>query len=390
MKRILKYLSVVLFVLLGAAFVVAPSLLDRSANRVLEGTMATTVSDSAGQLHEKLWIADLHCDALLWNRDLLQRNSYGHVDLPRMLEGNFALQAFTIVSKTPYGLNFEQNDDSSDMITLAAVLQRWPVRTWFSLKERALYQAEKLSRFVEKSSGKLALITTRSGLVEFNARRRNNPNLTAAFLGIEGAQVLEGDLTNVSVLFNAGFRMMAPTHFFDNEVGGSAHGVIKGGLTDFGHRVVQEMERLGMIVDLAHASPQTVDDVLAMATRPVFVSHTGVKGTCDNVRNLSDKHLLEIAATGGVVGIAFFSQATCGSDIAAIVKAIRYAVELVGVGHVALGSDFDGAVQTPFDAAGMVSLTEALLSDGFTAEEIVLIMGGNVRRVLLQVLPDAA
>ncbi len=365
-----------------------PGLLDSSSNRV-STTQKQAVPDSVRSLHSSLWVADLHCDALLWNRDLLSRHAHGHVDLPRMTDGNFALQVFTVVSKTPFGLNFEQNDDDSDMITLAAILQRWPVRTWFSLRQRALYQADKLREFAARSDGGLVVIESKTDLRLFSERRAKGDSVIAGLLGIEGAQVLEGDVSNVQVLFDAGFRMMAPTHFFDTELAGSAHGVNKGGLTRLGKQMVREMERLGMLLDLAHASPKAIKDVLEIATRPVLVSHSGVKATCDNTRNLSDEQLMGIAATGGIIGIAFFSQATCGDDLAAVAKAIRYTADLVGVEHVALGSDFDGAVATPIDAAGMASLTGALLQTGFSKPEIRLIMGENVRRLLLQLLPEA-
>ena len=199
--------------------------------------------------------------------------------------------------------------------------------------------------------------------------------------------MLEGRLENVDVMWDAGFRMMAPTHFFDNEVGGSAHGVTKGGLTALGRQVIARMESRGMLVDLAHASPKTIADVLALATRPVVVSHTGVRGTCDNARNLSDAELRGVAATGGVVGIGYWDTAVCGQDVAAIVRAIRHAVAVAGVDHVGLGSDFDGAVTVPFDASGLPLLTQALLAAGLSEDEVGKVMGGNVRRVLLAALP---
>lgn len=374
-------------VLLVFFFLVAPPLAEHSMNKLTE-TPALEVSTSVRELHETLWIADLHADALLWSRNLLERGTRGHVDIPRLIEGNVALQAFTIVSKSPFGLNYERNDDNIDMITLLVMAQRWPVRTWFSLKERALYQAHKLIELAKSSGGKFVVIKSKEDLQNYIARCDTERAITAGFLGVEGAQVLEGELANVDVLFDAGIRMMAPSHFFDTEVGGSAHGVHKGGLTDLGKQVIKRMEAVGMIVDLAHASPKTIDDVLAMATRPVVVSHTGVKGTCNSIRNLSDEHLRAIAAAGGVIGVAFFDGATCGQDVDAIVRAIRYTVDLVGVEHVALGSDFDGSVATPFDAAGLVQLTDALLKAGFSEQETALIMGENVRRLLLQLLPD--
>jgi microsomal dipeptidase-like Zn-dependent dipeptidase len=386
MKKTLASLAFILLLLLALFFFVLPRQVDQRANKVLAGSYSAA-SARAAALHQKLFIADLHCDALLWNRDLLEANSRGAVDVPRLLAGNVALQAFTVVSEVPLGLNIERNTDQKDMITLLAVSQRWPASTWGSLKQRALYQAGKLHEFAARSNGRLVLIKAREDLRNYLARRGNENQITAGFLGSEGAQVLEGNLDNLDALFEAGFRMMAPTHFFDTEIGGSAHGLEKGGLTPLGRHWVKKMEEKKMIIDLAHASPKVIDDVLALATRPLVVSHTGVKGTCDNTRNLSDDHVKRIAQTGGVIGMGFWETAVCGTDAQAIAKAIRYAANLAGVEHVGLGSDFDGAVQTPFDAANIIQLTEALLSAGFSESEIALIMGGNVLRVLQEVLP---
>ncbi len=386
MKKIFIYLALFFALLLGLFFFILPVQFDKNANKVLAGTYPTP-SMRAQALQQKFFIADLHCDALLWKRDLLERNNRGTVDIPRLLEGNMALQAFTVVSKVPLGLNIERNSDAKDMITLLAIAQRWPPSTWSSLKQRALHQAKKLHAFAAHSAGKFVLIKTREDLQNYLVRRQENSMLTSGFLGSEGAQVLEGKLDNLDDLFNAGFRMMAPTHFFDTEIGGSAHGLEKGGLTDLGRAWVKKMEEKKMIIDLAHASPQTIDDVLALATRPLVVSHTGVKGTCDNTRNLSDDQVKRIAQTGGVIGIGFWDTAVCGTEAKAIAKAICHATNLAGVEHVGLGSDFDGAVKTPFDAAHIIQLTEALLVEGFSDEEIALIMGGNVLRVLQEVLP---
>jgi membrane dipeptidase len=147
------------------------------------------------------------------------------------------------------------------------------------------------------------------------------------------------------------------------------------------------MERLGIVVDLAHASEQLITDVLAVATRAVVASHTGVKGTCDRTRNLSDEQVRSIASNGGLIGIAFFDEAVCGTEVDSIVIALRYTVNLVGVAHVALGSDFDGAVTTPFDVTGLPHLTVALLKSGSSRQEVEAITGKNIVRLLRQALP---
>jgi len=209
----------------------------------------------------------------------------------------------------------------------------------------------------------------------------------AGLLGLEGAHALEGDVANVDALYDAGFRMLAPTHFFDTEFGGSAHGVRKGGLTEKGRELVRRLEAKRMLLDLAHASHASIDDALAIATRPVVVSHTGVRGTCDNARNLSDAQLRAIAATGGVIGIGFWDTAVCGGDARAIARAIAYAVRVAGAGHVALGSDFDGAVTTPFDASGLALLTDALLREGLSEADVRAVMGENTLALLARTLP---
>jgi membrane dipeptidase len=388
-RRVTLALSGLALLLLFFFFFGAAPILDSFANRKT-GAELPAVSEPAKRLHETLWVADLHADSLMWNRSLDSRHSRGLVDIPRMIEGGVALQAFTVVTKVPWGMNISSNSDSSDMFTLLAVAQRWPVRTWSSLMERALYQAERLHESARSSGGTFSLIETRAELEVYLERRRKDTHLTAGYLGIEGAQVLEGKLENVERLFQAGFRMMSPSHFFDTEVGGSAHGENKTGLTPFGFKVIAEMQRLGMLVDLAHASKKTIDDVLRVTKKPVVFSHTGVVATCDNQRNLSAEQLRRTAAKDGLIGIGFFETATCGRDLAAVVRAIRYTADLVGVSHVALGSDFDGFVRTPIDAAGLPALTQALLDGGFSQNEVRLIMGGNVMYLLSRVLPTGA
>jgi len=270
---------------------------------------------------------------------------------------------------------------------LLAFAQRLPLRTWTDLTERALYQASRLHDAAARSNGALTVLKTKEDVASFLELRRTRRDVVAGFLGLEGAHALAGDLRNLDRLHDAGFRTIGVAHFFDNEMGGSAHGVEKGGLTELGRHMLARIEEQGMFVDLAHASPRVIADVLALAHRPVIVSHTGVKGTCDTVRNLSDEQLQGIARTGGLVGIGYFFNATCGHDAKAIARSIRYAVNLIGADHVALGSDFDGAVETPFDTTGLVQITDALLQEGLDEAQIRKVMGENVIRLLRGFLP---
>lgn len=366
-------------------FAQLPTILDKRLNPIMTPP-PYSVSAEVAQIHDGLFIADLHADSLLWNRDLGQRHQQGHVDLPRLQQANVALQVFTVVTKVPSNLKLENNAPDSDDIIKLALAQRWPFSTWSSLLARALHQAQQLQQLAQ-SHEQFQLLETRADLQTFIQNRKQQPQSTAGILGLEGAHALEGRLENVDRLYQAGFRMLGLAHFFDTEVGGSVHGLQQGGLTDFGRQVVLKAQKQYMLLDLAHSSPQVIEEVVALSTQPVVVSHTGVKGTCDNARNLSDQQIKTIAETGGVIGIGFWPKAVCGNDATAIAQAIRYVADQVGVEHVSLGSDFDGTVRAPFDATGLPFLTAALQEEGFTSEEMSKIMGRNILRVLKAVLP---
>jgi membrane dipeptidase len=386
MKKALPGVGGILIVALAVIWFIVPTRVEKGRNVVLNPP-PYKASDAARALHQRLLVADLHADTLLWNRDILKRSDYGHVDLPRLVEGNVAIQAFTVVTKTPRDMNIDRNTGDTDNITLLAFVERWPLAAWMNLTERALYQARRLHEAAARSKSKLTILRTRDDVAQFLERRKTEQDVVAGFLGLEGAHALSGDLNNLDRLYDAGFRMIAVAHFFDNEMGGSAHGVDKSGLTDAGRRMVEIIQEKKMFVDLAHASPRVIVDVLAMARRPIIVSHIGVRGTCDNARNLSDNELRGIARTGGLIGIGYWPTAVCGRDAKAIARSIRYTADLIGVDHVALGSDFDGSVAAPFDTTGLAQITDALLQEGFDETQIRKIMGENVLRTLQLFLP---
>lgn len=387
----LPYLITLLLLVFIASMVVeiAPARIESKMNRTLPQP-AEPISPEAVELHKKLFVVDLHADALMWNRDLLRRYNYGHVDVPRMVEGNQAFQVFGVVTKSPRGQNFQNNAaKSSDNITLLAILQAWPIRTWRSLFQRALYQAQKLENFARRSGGKLIFVRNVQDLDRLVDAHAKDSTVVGGFPMLEGAHALEGKLENVDKLYKAGFRVIGMAHFFDNEVSGSAHGAEKSGLSPLGFEVVKRAQELNMIIDLAHASPTTVDQILSFTKVPVIASHTGVCGTKDSPRNLTDERIRGIAATGGVMGIAVFDEAVGEATIEAAVRAMRYVADLVGVDYVAVGGDLDGTVTSPIDASGMPRFTDALLKAGFSPEDIAKIMGQNALRVFRAVLPKA-
>jgi membrane dipeptidase len=396
MKR--KFLGGILLLLIIAAggfFTFAPGMIEASMNKI-DGKPLIKVSAEAKALHETLTIADLHSDSLMWDRDINDRATRGHVDVPRLQQGNVALQVFSSVSKTPKGQNYDGNSDETDNITLLTVAQLQPIKTWNSLLERSLYHAAKLQNVARHKDKQMQLVASENQLSKLLNDRRNHTNwgldhsaYTArsvtplgAMLSVEGLHNLEGKAANLDRLYGAGFRMAGLTHFFDNELAGSMHGLKKGGLTPFGRDIVGRMEAKGMIVDIAHLSHAGVVEVLAMAKRPIVSSHGGVQATCKVNRNLTDAEIRGVAKTGGIIGVGYWEGAVCDTSPAAAAKAMKHIRDLVGIEHVALGSDYDGATTVRFDTSQLVQVTQALMDAGFTEDEIRAAMGGNAMRVI--------
>lgn len=388
-RRIFLWFLALLVLAATAVAVWGPGLVERRLNPLTMPEAGWPVSPQAEALHQRLVIGDWHADSLLWDRNLLRRSDRGHVDIPRLAEGNVAVQVFTTVTKSPRGQNYSHNSaDAPDNITPLFIGQLRPLSSWFSLKERALVQAAALRRAAGDAPDQLMLIRSAEDLQTLLEARQNGARTVGALLGSEGGQPLEGSLANLQVLYGAGFRLLGLTHFFDNELGGSLHGQggAGSGLTDFGRAVVTEMMVKRMVIDLAHASPQVVRDVLAMpGTRPIL-SHTGIHGQCASPRNLPDDLVKAIAAKGGLIGIGFWADVNCGKTPADIAASIKAAIALVGPDAVSLGSDYDGSVDAPFDAAHLSALTQALMDAGLPDEQIAKVMGGNMMRYLAQVL----
>jgi len=384
-SRVLLILCVTLLIALLPTLFSIPQFVDSGTNMVIPGKLIA-VSPEAKALHATLRVVDLHDDLLLWNRDPLQEHGRGHTDVPRLLKGHTSVQVFSAVTKSPRGLNYDSNTGASDNITSLAILQRWPVKTWSSRTQRALYQARRLYDAAGRSAGKLSVITSSSELAAFLSKPNAGTGALGGILAIEGLHALDGLLTNVDTLYAAGYRMMGLTHFFDNEVAASAHGVSKGGLTLLGREVVRRMEALRITIDLAHLAPAAIAEVLSMATRPVVVSHTGVQATCPGPRNLTDDQIKRIGANG-LIGIGYWDGAVCDVGALSTARAIRHVATIAGVQRVALGSDFDGATHVPFDASQLVQMTQALRDEGFSDDEIRGIMGENAIRFLQANLP---
>lgn len=389
-RLILRLFALLTLAAVAGFFALGPGIVERQQNRIVAHD-PWPVSPAARAMHERLIIADLHADSLLWDRDLTRRAARDHADLPRLIAGNVALQVFTTVTKSPAGLNYDRNAATArDNITLLSIAELRPPRAWFDLTERALVQAAALAAAEAKAPEALRILRTRADLAAHLAARAEGARTVGAILGAEGGHALMGDLANLDRLYDAGFRLLGLTHFFDNELGASLHGEAGGaaGLTDFGRRVVARMAAKGMIIDLAHAGPQVVREVLAMTDAPVMISHTGTHGHCRSPRNIPDELMREIAAQGGIIGIGYWQEVICNPTPAGIAGAISAAIALVGEDAVALGSDFDGAVETTFDASELAALTQALIDEGLDEPVIAKVMGGNAQQFLARALPE--
>ena len=392
-NKILKVSSIILGILaalylLTIAFL--PSIIDKNYHAP-RGEIDQLPTERALRIYNDLsFIGDLHSDALLWRRNLAKVHRYGQVDIPRLRKAKVDLQVFSIVSKSPRGLNFEQNaDDAPDNITSLYLIQGRPLKSLKSLVKRAEVQARALNKLEEDKNVEFKIIRSASDLIQLDLEKKDGARHTAGLLALEGAHVLEGNISNVQVMYDAGVRMVGFTHFFDNELGGSGQGIQKGGITEFGLLVLKELEKKSMIIDLAHASDALFHDIINQAKRPLLVSHTGIvgEGNCLPTRNLTDEKIKAVANSGGIIGIAFLEELICSSKLSEIAKQMKYITELVGVEHVAMGSDADGSVPTIVSLEQMPLLVDELLKIGFSERDIGLIMGENMKQFLLENLP---
>ena len=386
-KKILLNALLFIVILVASALMLLPKMLDKSMNPVSEHE-PFVVSEEAQALHNTLIVGDWHADSALWNRDLKKTYDYGHADIPRLQAGNVALQMFTTVTKSPSGQNYDSNETgANDNITALAIVQRWPIKTWSSLFERAMYQANKIKDLEKRDPENFMLIESQYDLGIFLLKRVNNPKMVGGLIGTEGSHALDGNIENIERLYENSFRMMSLQHFFDNKLGGSLHGTSGAGLTEFGKQAIDEMQRLGIIIDVSHSSENVVKDVLSLSNQPLVISHTGFNGYCESPRNISDSLMVEIAEKGGLIGVGFWDAAVCDNTPRSVAEAITYGISLIGADHVALGSDFDGTITPGFDTSELVAITHELLELGLGKEEIRKVMGENMLSFLQENLP---
>jgi membrane dipeptidase len=324
-------------------------------------------------------IADGHADSLMWNRDLNQASSEGHVDFPRLQQAGVRLQCFTVVTR---GFPFIGG------FPLFAAYRGWPAQARRGEWARATWQIDRLAEFCRRSGGQVSIATSAAALEENLGDPRSQR--ISAVIGIEGAHALEGQVARVRDLHARGVRFMSLTHLDNNELGGSSFPFMGNrGLTQLGRDVLNAMVEVGMSIDLAHASVRTLDDVFSHSKARFFCSHTGVYGVAPTWRNLTDSSLRKIADRGGVAAIIFATIYLGGEELLDVVRHIEHAVHVMGEDGVALGSDFDGMIPLPRgmrDVRDLPQLAEALRKRGHPEARVEKILGGNFRRFFRETL----
>ncbi len=386
---------------------VAAAVLAAPAFSQLPGRHKRTVTDDeVMRVHKSAILIDTHNDitsSTVDGLDIGEPNTDHHTDLTRMKKGGIGAQFFAVFVSANYVEGNRSAHRTLDMIDTVKhdIIERYPNHFMFA--------------------------TTADDI-----RRAHTEGKIAALMGIEGGHAIEDDLRLLRRFYDLGIRYMTLTHTNDNNWAGSSGSTANKGLTPFGKEVVREMNRLGMMVDVSHVSDKTFWDALEVSAAPVFASHSSCRAISPVPRNMTDEMIAAMAKRGGVIQINF----DCGylnpevakanaermkelapkyvalrekyandpeamraamrelrrempsgprATLADVVKHIDHVVEIAGVDAVGLGSDFDGVFCVPEDLDSVdkwPNLTRALLEEGYTAEEIRKIYGGNLLRYM--------
>lgn len=317
--------------------------------------------------HGDLFMVDCHCDTIVevagGKRSLRERSALGHVDIPRLKEGNISLQFFALYIDERYK----------------------PI----GALERTLELTDVFYRELEFNSDSLGLVLEFSDIEKIAQEGK-----IAALLTIEGGEGIQESLYLLRTLYRLGIRGITLTW---NQRNAIADGVAEGpdgGLSRFGLKVIREMNSLGILIDVSHMNRQGFFDVVKNSTKPVIASHSNARRLCDHPRNLDDEQLRLLAETGGVVCVTFVPDFLVPAGetkvgIEDVADHIDYIKHLVGIDYIGIGSDFDGVEVVPEglgDASKMPDLAGVLRRRGYTDLEIRKVFGGNVLRLLETVI----
>jgi membrane dipeptidase len=317
----------------------------------------------AGTLHRDSIVFDAHCDTVLAllcdDRKLAERSSQGHIDLPRLLDGGVTAQVFALFIEDNYLPAGAARQTLRLLDTFYRALDDHAVQLMLALQAKDIKQAKEEHKI-------------------------------AAVIGLEGAEALEGDLALLRVFHRLGLRLLTIAWSRRNQAAdGVAEARTRGGLTNHGWQLVEECNRLGIIVDISHLAPAGVSDVLEATNAPVIASHSNAQALCPHARNLTDEQLDAVARNGGVVGVtfvpAFILEDEKQANLDRLLDHVDHIVGVAGVDHVGLGSDFDGFSAPPpqglEDVTCMPGITAGLVERGYSADDVRKILGLNFLRV---------
>lgn len=321
----------------------------------------------AKELHQRIVTLDSHTDTpmIFPGHFNIGEKQGGKVNLPFMEEGR--IDAAFMVAYIPQG----ERDEAS-------------------LAKATAYAEERLKEVIRQEQ----LNPTRMGIARTpdDLLRLKQVGKKAIFLGIENGYALGKDVNNVRKFRDMGVSYITLCHNGDNDLCDSARG--KGewkGLSPLGKQMVAEMNRLGVMVDISHAAESTFYDVLACSRYPIIASHSSARALCNHPRNLTDDQLKAIAGQGGVVQLClykgFINEEAEKASVSDAIRHINHMVDLIGVEHVGIGSDFDGDGELIGCRASneLINITMHLLKEGYSETDISRIWGGNFLRVMRQV-----
>lgn len=321
-------------------------------------------------VHSNALMIDLHNDVI----DVMIRNpnynfsiwnTINHTDIPRLQAGEVDIQFFAMwVNPNSYSNYYEQ--------TLTMINKYFNI---MNENPNAIEHAETMDE----------------------AAFINQQGKIAGMFGVEGGHSIENSLEKLENLYNAGMRYMTITwnNALDWAIPHSSPNSLTQGLSEFGKDVIRKMDTLGIVIDVSHVGIKTIQDILEVTTNPIIASHSGARAITNNSRNLYDWQIQDIANSGGVIGVVFypnFLTGTNNANIQNVIQHIDHIVNLVGINHVAIGSDFDGIGVTPVgleNVSKFPNLTFALLQRGYSQEEVEKILGKNFKRVFEQVTANS-
>ena len=324
----------------------------------------------AKDIHARILSVDTHTDTPLWftrgNFSVGMRKS-NQVSIQKMEEGKLDAQF------------------------LAAFLAQKELDEVSSQKA-----VEKCHKMIEGIYADVAKYKDECGiaLTEEDARRLKAEGKKAFFIGIENGYAIGKDIKNVKKYKDMGVQYMTLSHSYDNDICNSSSNTADAskGLTAFGRKVVKEMNKVGMMIDVSHVSEGTFWDVIKLSKDPIFASHSSVRALCDHDRNLTDEQLRALAKNGGVIQICIYggylNKDAKTASVDDVVRHIDHAVKVAGIDHVGIGSDFDGGggVLGCKGDNDMINITVKLIEKGYSEEDLRKIWGGNFFRVMNQVI----